>query len=138
MATIIVEISGQFFKRRTDRTYTHAVVFKLDYDVELSQSLSYVGLDIKRNWTFYAEKAASGDPHYASYAERIAMGKEKYAEQQKALARAKVEARRQEGAFEKFYLWGFCGRLDLAEKAARVCMNRRGNIDVTIVPVTEG
>lgn len=126
-------VGNQVFKRVTERTYTHVVVAKRNPE-------HMIAIEMARKDTsyldFYINRAlGTGKIYEFESAERVARdvargqeiiaagGKEAYDAQKKQEYVDGIREAVAKGSFDEFFLDGWCGRLDLAQKKAASLRN---------------
>lgn len=125
-----VEHDGLTFKRSTDRTYTHVVLRPISLARSLDEAARNATWDWENNQDFHQERITGQRRNYRG--ELVPVEPEEVAASQAWLARGLAghiadnqEARRaswQASHGEKLASWscfGWCGRLDLAQKQAK-------------------
>lgn len=129
----IIGETAQVFKRTTERTYTHVVVARRNPEHMIAVELSHKDTSYL---DFYVNRAlGTGKIYEFESAERVAQdvargqeiiaagGKEAYAAIKKEEYVAAIRESVAKGSFNEFFLDGWCGRLDLAEKKAASLRN---------------
>jgi len=136
---VSVTFAGQTFTRATNRTYTHVVLCKSDYEKDLQNAKNNAAADIKINWDYYVREAGAS-PRFkhepaeiTRFQEIVAPGFDGATKAAIANAVAKIEQQKTNGYYEKFGAYSWCGRIDLARAQANKAAE--WNTDVTIVPV---
>lgn len=136
------------------RKYTHCVIVRDGYELALARAKSgHWNTNYLSNFNYYVSLAAGTHDHSKPWAwekleeaaDRIAKQRAKAQKQiagiatpaqylQKLIAEdiAAVEKQKTEGKYEKFGVYGWCGRADLAEKLAAKCRSL-GSFDVVII-----
>ena len=140
MSKLTATHEGQTFTRNTDRAYQFVVVSKPSY----LRALATAKADALRNSgantiRYYTESAKPGSPYTtdaqrAEYARLAALGSNGLYEELLARQVAHIDALQAKGHYDKFVADNWCGRRDLAEKAAAES-RRYGRLEVAIVPV---
>lgn len=124
-----------------NRVYTHAVAVRQSYAYALQEAQSHGNLDVHRsNWRYAKEKAEQGAAHrHAAYQtperqaedERVAaLSLAEYRAELTAKAIARVEQLKAEGYYDKWFVAGWNGRADLAQKLHQSEANRLYNAEV--------
>jgi hypothetical protein len=141
---------GTIITRSSDRVYVAAVIAQASYDFSLAQA-DQDGKNDGSNWEFNCQMVAWGGIYRGerkpwdtdeAIAKSLAQCTERMNEYPSAAAAiagerakriARVEEAKANGYFEQWQLIGFCGRPDLAAKAAAKAQGGR-YADVRIVP----
>lgn len=132
---IAIDPAGQLHTRKTERVYTHTVLFKYSYEDQMREANRDQSVD-GDNWEFSCrmvewggvyrgkrEKWHSDEEIARNLATNEAL-KAKANNRAEAIANgraervAHIEARKAAGFYEKWVNAGWCGRLDLAQKLA--------------------
>lgn len=157
---IVTDPNGVQHTRKTDRTYTHAVLARDNCEGQLRSESSIWDID-RVNFDYYAKIVATGGEYgaskvYPNYspeqvanteianAKRLADAqalvethkhRDGYATARRDARVAAIAEKKAAGGYEKFGVVGFNGRLDLAQKAASAA---QGTIytDIRIVEAT--
>jgi len=112
------DAAGFVHIRKTERSYSHTVVYLPSYDRDMAHADRNIKED-GSNWRFYADRVATGATRFLTNAEERAA---EYASEAQAIAgeRAKrvafVRKREADGYYDKWQNAGWCGRPDLAAK----------------------
>lgn len=144
MAKLTATHAGQTFTRKTDRTYQFVVVSKPSSEAAYVQrahenaafhatpeTLAYYR---DASSTSYKYASQVSDANRAEYARIVGLGVEGYHAEILARELAYVAGLNASGHFDKFVADNWCGRRDLAEKAAAES-RRLGRREVAIIPV---
>lgn len=139
-------------RRKSDRTYTHAVVVRSSYENHLATAQALHGTDAA-NYSYFVREASATVEQFlsrtpwhseAQAAHAIADAQEQikgittldeYRAAKRAERIATVEAEKIAGRFDTFGVIGFCGRRELAESLAAQNRGKAWWAEVLIVEV---
>ena len=133
-----VSPDGQTHKRTTaDRTYTHTVVARWNYDEHLRRAgdASIHADNDKSNYNYYVReldpatrKWTHSESELAGFTANIEgiANEADYLEAQIVKRIAKIEADKAAGEFDKYRNMGWCGRRDLAQKLLHDTIGKTG------------
>jgi len=138
---LTVTHEGQTFTRTTQRTYTHVVLVKSDYAYAYATGTKGAADCARINYPYYVREANPATRAHnqdaksiAAYTEIAALTIDEYAKRVSDVIAAKVDAMKAAGDFDRFGVFGWSGRLDLAQKEAERA-KKHGYKEVVIVPV---
>jgi hypothetical protein len=98
------------------RTYTHAVIGKRSYDMDVrGASIGWESTD-HSNFKFYTVGNGQEDRSDDGVKARMLNNVDEYMEYKLADRLRKIEDKRREGYYDQWVCLGWCGRRDLAEK----------------------
>jgi hypothetical protein len=137
--------NGVEYTRKTERTYTHLVLVRRDYQTELDTRIKEARERARHNHKYATERANQPiDGHSWMKAEDLAedariaaMTVEQYEAEKGEQARAYVEARRAKGVFDTLGVLTWCGRPDLAAKEEASARKSGYWAEVVVVPVPQ-
>ena len=137
--------NGVEYTRRTDRTYTHVVLVRRDYQTELDTRTEEARERARHNHGYAVEQANQPiTPEswmtaeiLAEYARVAALTPEQYEAGLVEKARAEVDGRRARGAFDTLGVLSWCGRPDLAAKEEAKARSSGYWAEVVVVPVPQ-
>lgn len=140
---ITVQHEGFTFTRRTERSYTHLVVCRRNFEHERLRDADLVRERVLHNWSFYVKVANGTEEHPEVTTQELRERSQRYvaAGRNGAIKLAQEEwamrqAAEQQASGNGFLAYSWHTRRDLAERAANEA-RAFGKLDVTIIEITE-
>lgn len=140
--TLTATFNGQTFKRSTERTYTHVVLYRDSYELALGRGIERAQYEARTNYPYYVQQANPETRKYNPSAAQIAdyqriasLTQDEYLQERLAKAHAIVEELKADGYFDIYKALGWCGRPDLAQKSAQQARAKNYYADIVVVPV---
>lgn len=143
--TYRVTHDGREFQRATERVYTHVVLVRRDYLTELTRSTEHAAFRAREDHPHYVQEANPATRKYtfhspdslAEYAHVAALTVDEHVAEQVEKVRASIEKRRAAGAFDHCAPLTWCGRPELAQRAANKARSSGYWAEVVIVPLDQ-
>ena len=137
--------NGVEYTRKTNRTYTHVVLVRRDYQTELDHRIKEARERARYNHKYATERANQPidgrswmkAEDLAKEARIAAMTVGQYEDEQAEEARAYVEEHRAKGKFDTLGVLSWCGRPDLAAKEEASARKSGYWAEVVVVPVPQ-
>lgn len=140
--TLTATFNGQTFTRKTDRTYTHVVLYRDSYELTLALRVERAKYEARVNYPYYVQQANPETRKYNPSAAQIAdyqritsLTQDEYLQELLAKAHACNEELKADGYFDTYKALGWCGRPDLAQKSAQQARAKNYYADIVVVPV---